>query len=387
MRAQESLHMPAGGSPEKVYQRFANGLYNTTIITVLIIGWVEEGMQKRQQYGVSEVVGTILVLGIITSSVTLTLVHYTPLIDEKKADISLNSALIQFGTMNKIIQDTVSQGVHCNRVYRFVTDQGTINIDSKGDRFIIYYSNDTDYDFTVAGLDDDNNEFTICQCSGWTAPQCTIDYLNGNFDNIGGQNQMDCTYYTNGKSYTISGTRFPLTGSVKIDIVNMGPGMPGIPPLHQVGCIWLFDAGSITFQSSSPSGTNRIIAENGAVIQTYPSGDGWLSREPVVFNQSNHFVLNMIQINGSTGSGGPGTYKFYLEVENRSLLVNNQPVYNFNIQVVGDHSDAWLNYFKNTYGFKIVGNTAQLSDRTPPTPPLQFTLVQARCNMVVGWGS
>ena len=106
-------------------------------------------MQNRTRYAVSEVVGTILVLGIIGSSVAITLTWARPFIDDKKADVNFESATTQFNIINEIIQDIVSQGVSCNRVASLATVSGQVSIDAVGDRFVIQYSLDSSHDFNI----------------------------------------------------------------------------------------------------------------------------------------------------------------------------------------------------------------------------------------------
>jgi hypothetical protein len=322
-------------------------------------------MQKREQYAVSEIIGMILVLGIITSSVTFILVYYSPIIDNQKADMTLTSVLNQFRILNGIVQDLVSQGKNCSRVYTFVTDRGSVNVDSKGDRFIIYYSLGTAPDFDVYNLDDgDDRTFNLAFQDAPTV--VNVDYLNGSVR----YNLQDLS------EPSLIVAPYPIAGHVRIDInwtADLNP-----PKSH----IWLFDAGSITFQISSSSGTQEIVAENGALLRVYSSGNSWLPEPPVVFNQSNHFVLNFIQIQGATGGGGPGTYKINLRVENRTLRENNQPVPWVRMQVFGSYADTWLQYFNSSYGFTNYPNadaTIQLQ-----FSPLLFTLVHSECNAIVG---
>ena len=327
-------------------------------------------MQKREQYAVSEIIGMILVLGIITSSVTFILVYYSPLIDKQKADMTLTSALNQFRILNGMVQDLVSQGKNCSRVYTFVTDRGSVNVDSKGDRFIIYYSLGTAPDFDVYNLDDGDDRTFNLAFLGTSPTAVNVDYLNGSV-----RYKLQEGFPPSSPWEIVA--PYPTAGHVRIDI-NWTDGLKG----H----IWLFDAGSITFQVASSSGTQEIVAENGALLQVYSSGNSWLPEPPVVFNQSNRFVLNFIQIQGATGGGGPGTYKINLRVENRTLREDNQPVPWVRMQVFGSYADTWLQYFNSSYGFTNYPNadaTIQLQF-SPPGTSILFTLVHSECNAIVG---
>jgi hypothetical protein len=348
-------------------------------------------MQKREHYGVSEVVGTILILSIVTSSVTLSLVYYSPIIDQQKANATFNSVFKQFSILNGIIQDLVSQGESCSRVYSFVTDRGQVNVDPKGERFVVYYSLDpvyyNNYKFDVYGFYDDvDNSFifknfkdlgspTWSDQISWTidffddriTPTLTASGMNPN-PGFWGTQTLVCNY--------------PLTGSFRINIYDTD---------ILKGCIWVFDLGSITYQLGSSSGTQKIIAENGAVLQVPSSEYSWLPEPPIYFDQSNHFVFNVIQLDGSTGVGGAGAYKLYLEVENHLVGENNQPVPWVRMQIFGSYAGTWRQYFISNYGFIIYSNPdVPALDLTIQLQPggtsntFWFTLVHSKCKVIIG---
>jgi len=336
-------------------------------------------MHKRGQYSVSEIVGTILVLSIITSSVTLTLVYYSPIIDEKKADATISSVAKQFSVLNGMIQDLVSQGINCSRAYTFVTDRGSVNIDTRGERFIIYYSLDPAIDFDVSGFNDGNeNKFIFKAVKGFTSwPTFSAYHFIGDVEtlSIDGMTPL-CIPNCNDQMITLKASS-SLDDSIKINIIYNG---------ITVGRIWLFDAGSITFQLASSSGTREIVAENGAILQAYSSNNNWLVESPVVFYQSDHFVLNIIQLNGSTGIGGPGTYKMSFQVENRTVGESNLQVPWVRMQIFKSYASTWLQYFQSTYGFADYPNvdtTIELQPN-PSNTFLWFTLLHSKCKATVG---
>jgi hypothetical protein len=339
-------------------------------------------MQGRNNYAVSEVISVILVLGIIGASITSTLMWSRPYIADKKAEASMDSAVTQFGMMNEVVQDIVSQGAQCNSVFNFAINDGQVTIEPEGERFVIYYSLDPDFDFTVSGFNDpDDSSFrlTLEPCVGFTDyPSISADYLNGTI------RSLTITLFGCGVVPPITlpcdldisaNNAFPLEGSVKIDITHSG---------SVVGRIWLFDTGSVTYQLSSTSGTQKVIFENGAVIRAYPSGTSWLAEEPVVFNRSGYFVLRMIQINGSESISGPGVHKINLKIHARTLPATNQPAYNYKMQIFGDYNETWYEFFRSKFGFQNFASI-WLPGTGGSTPvPIMFTLSQSECTTYLG---
>lgn len=262
-------------------------------------------MRDRRDSAVSTVVGAILVLMTVTVAITTVLIWIVPYIERTKAETQINNVYSQFSVLDEVLSDLISQGANASTVSNVAIDKGGINIDSGGDRIVIFYSLDPSFNFTVSDFDDDDNKFnfTITKCAtGITSYKINISYLATNdFDD-------NPRFYpcppVEGRTVTVICDK-DLVDAVKIDIT---PG--GVAEVKHIvlGRIWLFDTGSISYSLPSSSGTYGVITENMGIVLVYP-GSSYLKEEPVVFNKSNAFVLQVLQVKpvGSSGGVGAGT--------------------------------------------------------------------------------
>lgn len=325
-------------------------------------------MSGRCNCAVSEVVGFILVLIIVTGAISFILFWGVPYMEQQSAKGRLDSALTQFDVINSIIRDEViRQGNGSSSIVSFTTDAGNLNIDSKGERFIFYYSLDPNFDFNVSGLGDENdNQFNFIINQGSTlADHLWIRYLyNENFNEL---------------KYIISNpqtTTHALSDAVEICINTSTNSI--------IGRIWLFDTGSITYQTLSSSGTYKVIAENGGIISS-SSQSGFLYDEPNIIIDNERLAMRIIQFKSvaASGGGGKATYKFTIKLNYSDIRVKSEGTSgSFRMQIYGDDAavKAWTNYFNLTLGFKkFVGSPA---DGTLYLPGgRSFTLSQSICKI------
>jgi len=272
-------------------------------------------MRSRESYAIVEVMGIIFVITIATSAIALISFWYVPYMDEKKAAVRAESALAQFNLMGDIIQDVVSQGFNSSNDANFMTDAGQVHIDSNGERFIFYYSLDPDFDFNVSDFYDEGFSFIVEKDPLVQANHIDVYYLYPDFSN-----DPDLDLPINTPGLTEVGVTHPLVDAVQIDVIDTGPD-----PDVVLGRIWLFDSGSITYESSSSSGSYKAIAENGGVISAH-ADSGYLANKPNIYNRkdlSGNSLLEMrvIQLKpGSvTGGSGGGKYQFNIELNSSDI--------------------------------------------------------------------
>ena len=135
-------------------------------------------MHTRINYAVTEVLSLVTVVVIASSAITVVLLWAIPQLDAKKQSVRIDSALTQFKIISDVIDDVTSCGVNASNFVDFVTDAGDISLDSKGDRFVFYYSLVEDFDFNVSGFGDGNDkEFNINIEEG-SAESLTVYYLH-----------------------------------------------------------------------------------------------------------------------------------------------------------------------------------------------------------------
>lgn len=116
---------------------------------------------KNNNYAVSAVISGILSVAIVLAVTTSVFMWGLPHIEETKDKASVENLYNQFSVASDSIQDMVQREVGTSRQYKVDVEQGSISIDSVGDRFVVSYSLDPSYNFTVDGLDDNDFEFNV----------------------------------------------------------------------------------------------------------------------------------------------------------------------------------------------------------------------------------
>lgn len=336
-------------------------------------------VSTRCNCAVSEVIGFILILMIVTGAVSFILLWGAPYMEQQNAKGRLDNALIQFGVINGIIRDDiVRQGSGSSSVVSFTTDTGNTYLEPKGERFIFYYSLDPSFDFNVSGLGDgDDTTFNLIVRTG-SAQNMTIHYLykgNDVFENKGNRPPFLPPSYPSG-IYPIQGLQYPLNDAIQINIFD---GLARI-----IGRIWLFDTGSIVYETSSSAGLYKVISENGGVVSAKDS-NGVLYDEANIKIDENILAMRIIQFKPATvtSGSGQGEYKFTIKLNYSETMVDSDRVSGnrgFRIQIYGDASavEAWTNYFavfKNFSKFvnlPVEGTLYLMGNRA-------FTLSQSIC--------
>lgn len=328
-------------------------------------------MQERYNYAVSEVVGFIFVLTIVTGAISFVLFWGIPYMNQESAKARLDSALTQFDFINGVIRDEViRQGNGSSSIVSFTTDSGSINIYSQGERLIFYYSMYSDFEFNVTELgDEDETEFGLTIKEGNIfADELWVHYL---YNDVTEEIDINSPETSNA-----------LSDAVEMYILHTS----GAPSRGVVGRIWLFDTGSIIYRALSSSGTYKAIAENGGIVSNRP-GSSFLYDEPNVIVDDERLAMRIIQFKPVTSITGSGkaTYRFTIKLNYSDILVESEDIKgSFRVQIYGDDAavKAWTNYFNSTLGFKkFIDSTAKGTLYLPGDR--SFTLTQSICKVYV----
>lgn len=299
-------------------------------------------MHTRTNYAVTEVLSLITVVIIASLAISVILFWAIPQLDVKKDSVRIDSSMTQFKTISNVIEDVSSGGVNASNLVDFVTDAGEISIDSRGDRFIFYYSMVKDFDFNVSSLDNGDRVVVIdIKKTPWFNP--TFALSTRCLNQLGGSPVP--IPFSSGNTIN---TNNNLADAVKMDIIKTNP-----LPISIIGRIWLFDSGDISYKIGSSSGTYWFITENGGAISQYASG--YLYHEPSFYSKDNSIVMKMIQLKPGDvqGGGGKGRYTFLIKsnANNVGEIKVNTYAY-FKMQIYGSNSEAWISYYMQEYGFK-----------------------------------
>lgn len=295
----------------------------------------------REHYAVSEVLSLVMVLLIVASAISAILLWAVPYMNEKMAENRSISALNQFNVINDIIKgDVIAQGYNSTSVVEFTIDAGKVSLNSSGERFIFYYSMLDDFDFNVVGLNDNNKEFTIIiendpsGLADFIDVYYLLDYYPPDLD-IGWADPFTVSY--------------PLVNAIQIDICDTG--------LSTVGRIFLFDTGSITYETFGSSVSYSVITENGGVVSG-KDVNGYLYDKPNFKIDGNRLMMRVIQFKPgsvtSAGGTGQGKYSFTISLDENYIRETNMQIFDFfRLQIYGNEVavTAWENYFKIYHGF------------------------------------
>lgn len=355
-------------------------------------------MRCINSYGVSEVIGLVMVVMIAVSAISVIVFWGVPYMDSKKVSVRVDSALTQFKTLNDVIQRVSSEGINKSERVDFVTDAGQVSI-NKGERFILYYSVVGGFDFEPLALnDDDNDKIFEIQVNKIPQPPSSpwnnshylrvdVYYIDEKRVDINVEPTAPRPITIPNVRYTYDRCNYDLDTAIRIDVKlvqSIGPGPPA--PDLLVGRIWLFDPGSISYDLSTSSGAYSVIAENEGVIQA-SSGSGYLYYEPKIYHKDNLFTLRItrLQPSGPTGGSGMNTLKFLIKsIKSDNSSVQENKMYipansQFKIMIYGDEriTDAWADYFTSKHGFTETNGVLSI------TGGLYFTLVYSVCDVLI----
>ncbi len=158
-----------------------------------------------------------------------------------------------------------------------------------------------------------------------------------------------------------------LSDAVKIDVLIDDGTEDHLPVV--AGRIWVFDFGSITYETSSNDIARELIFQNGVIIASNKR-DSYLISDPRIHESVrqiydtglirkvnfNEFIMRIIQFkpeNEKTIGPGKATYKFTMKLtDNYIREPGDSHLGFFKTQIFGDQAEAWVNSFKSLYGFQ-----------------------------------
>ncbi|RLF32897.1 MAG: hypothetical protein DRM98_03100, partial [Thermoplasmata archaeon] len=190
------------------------------------------------------------------------------------------------------------------------------------------------------------------------------DYTSIRTSTVGTGITWTATSYSDSINYTVNAGS-PLTGAVRIDIYNDSKNANNFTLNDTLpsGRIWVFDLGSLTQTLPYSDGTYQMILENSGIMLIEPGRTQFLD-DIGFYNGTNSLGFRVIQLRkddtGGSQGGGSGVYRFSAQTKNNYLreLENRNGIYNFTLQIYGEHSQEWINYFTSLYGFiEIDSNT------------------------------
>lgn len=294
---------------------------------------------------VSPVVGTILVMTIAILGISAILFWGIPSINQMKAQSQFDSVLRQFDGIHSTVEKLIHTGAGAAETVTISAASGSVEINKKGDRWIVSYSIKSGYDLIYSGLEDEDNSFTIKNNgTGINSLNVTAQIVQaGEYVNLNVNVTM--TNLPGGSSADVS-----LDRQIE-DVVLYVKVSNGTTPISE---FFLLDVGYISYSMDSPFGTYRIYETNGGTIVSYPYSN-WIRNTPMFWirNMSGKqtFFLHMVQINGTESVGGTGaSYSILLSRTGAAWetagTLSRKDVSKIRINIYGKNADKWLNWFE-----------------------------------------
>ncbi|MDD5502540.1 MAG: hypothetical protein PHH26_03630, partial [Candidatus Thermoplasmatota archaeon] len=238
----------------------------------MAVRFITRKLHSQDKNAVSPVIGTILVMAIAILGIMAILFWGIPSIEQMRAQSQFDSVLMQFNDM----YDTIGELIHKTGGAQPVSisaSSGSIEIGSKGERWIVSYCVQSGYDMLYTGLGDQDDSFTI-KNNGTSISnlQVAAKTIQGN---------TYATLYVRGAgNASISGAL--AGGSEKIVYLKKttwaSQPISGITLYFSVSDgstlvaeFYLFDVGYISYSMDSPSGQYKIMSSNGGTLASYPS--------------------------------------------------------------------------------------------------------------------
>ena len=115
----------------------------------------------RDDHALSEVIGTILTVSVVLTGASAIMLWGGPYMEELESKAVGEEAHNKLSQAIENIEDITHETAGSRRTFQMDVKRGLFDIENVGDRFVFSYSMIDGYDFTVAGLDDNNKTFSI----------------------------------------------------------------------------------------------------------------------------------------------------------------------------------------------------------------------------------
>lgn len=309
---------------------------------------------------VTSVISAILAITIVIVAALSTVFWGIPYVDELRNKESLENAEMQFNLLIDNMKDIIIGNADSKNVLSVAVEEGTISVDNSSyDRTILMYSlkGISKYNFSVAGLDDNNKWFNLIMS----------DYSNIKAKGFFYNDPSDPNNYheENFTDFALSEkwSPFDLKGRVCILLYD-GVRIPD----NLFGKIWLFDSISLKFNLHTNEGNHELSMEKGGIIYI-KDGDSRVKRLFNVYFEDSTFGLHVLQtlFLESFSADGNG-FNIKISIECRGSWMQQKPdddIYNLRLQLHGDNAQTWLDYINKKHENKFVitdNNTLFLSE-------------------------
>ena len=322
-------------------------------------------ISDRDKKGVTYVVDTILILVIVVSLISSIILWAVPYVEDQKVKASINAMTQQFIYLNDVISEISREGKNATRYVTMVVERGDIKYDENY-IFVLWYSLNSSYNFTVSGLGDGDNVSTIHLLDdGNSSTNPVINSAHILWLNGSSQDSLSFSL-KEGENHTINAS-YSFIDAVKIDLKN---------DETVVGRIWLFSLYGLSYILSYSKGAITISEKNGAVFYIVGNSASMMDT-PQILRDGENLLIRCIQVRTlGFSSIGEGIWHLILSTNRSDLLELNQDVYHMSIKVYGCINESITTYMTDTLGFTCIDDRFYL-------PYARLTYLWNVCNISI----
>jgi len=331
----------------------------------------------RNKYAVTSLIGSVLIIAIVMSSIGVVITVYKPQVDNMKDYYQLQSMNAQLNVVNDAFRDVINKGTDSSEKTTIDLNSGSFNLkdSDKENRLAVMTSNSDNFDYDIRGLDETIDNFEIKMNEG-TVASAKIQLISGvssynpfspqgvppptiNEDEVGEvfiTNDYDFTDIPYNSAYrTIHGTEVPLKpdlitaeyseaqyGKIESDDTNRNVWIGESPPYNEyINLLYKFQI------EEDPLSIDHVIFN-------------WVGNDPLTNEGSFGFYL---------WNKDSSSWKWETIQQDRVERTTKE-TFEFNIQP-SDFSVADFSSFIDTDGYMIFG----VSGSKGPSDPVQSITV------------
>jgi len=319
---------------------------------------------------VSPVIGTILVMAIAMMGIMAILFWGIPAINQMRAQSQFDAVMRQFDLMDIALRELLRSPGAARTIHVSAND-GTVEINSNGDRWVVSYCVSQNRDLLYYGLSDEDNIFTIKNNGNETITNFNV---MAQIIQTGRPTNLQVNYGSGdlaaGANRTVTLTNQPIKNIVLY--VNVSGGSPQAA----IGEFYLFNAGYISYSMDTDTGTYRVYEANGGTVAGYPSYN-WIRNRPMIVAPRNvsgktQLYLRIVQVSGNGSAGGSGgvTAAVLLSrigTADETSRLADKDVYKLRVSIYGITSATWLSWLaaQNYMGSAEAGSVRYAGAHNP----------------------
>ena len=292
---------------------------------------------RKSEDGVSPIIGTVLILGIMVTITGTMLAWGIPQIQQSEAYAIYTSAQNNLLNFDADLDQVILQGDGSSRSSTVSFSSGTFVLRENLDEMRYYYTTVPWSDPKIAGVKDGSKTFAMIDSKGVVSDyRVSLTYPNG-------------TVWTGTTSSRLV-IGFPdLVYGVKATYTST-------ENTTQVGGFFIYGVDSLSYKYSSVSGVFKMRMFNGGLVSKEPGGNFYVSSKPLIRSVESSSAYDSISLyqtdynmSSSYKSIMAGNYNF--EARNQGGTDNSLTIYSLRMGFTGDSSLALRNYYLSNWGF------------------------------------